>query len=73
MPRSCLAAVSTVIISGDWEGNVLFYNFETKVQLATMSCPHPGGVSMITAFSSNSDEEHFAGYIWLFCINPHPI
>jgi hypothetical protein len=59
-----LAAISSVIVSGDWEGSLLFYDVETKENLALIEKAHPGGVTATTVFSSNDDEELFAGWIY---------
>ena len=63
LPRShsCVAAISAVIISGDWEGSVLFHDSETKANLAFVEKAHPGGVTAATAFSSHDEEELYFG------------
>jgi hypothetical protein len=59
-----LAAISTVIISGDWEGTLLFHDSETKADLAHVEKAHPGGVSATTAFSSHDEETLLAGLVY---------
>jgi hypothetical protein len=59
--HSCVAAISTVIISGDWEGSLLFHDMETKTNVVSVEKAHPGGVTAVTVFSSNDDEGLFAG------------
>jgi hypothetical protein len=66
--RSCIAAISTVVISGDWEGAVLFQDVESKTQLSLVKGSHPGGVTVVTAFSSRDDEEFFAGLASQVCM-----
>ncbi len=63
--HSCVAAISTVVISGDWEGCVMFQDVESKTRLAHVTASHLGGVSMVTAFSSRDGEEFFAGFVLL--------
>ncbi len=58
---SCLAAISAVVISGDWEGSLLFYDVETQTRLHFVEESHPGGVSSVVAFSSSDAESFFAG------------
>ena len=41
---------------------MLFQDFESKTLLALVKGSHPGGVCMVTAFSSRDDEEFFAGF-----------
>ena len=66
--RSCIAAITTVVVSGDWEGDVLFQDVESKTLLALAKGSHPGGVSMVTTFSSRDDEEFFAGFALQVCM-----
>ena len=54
--RSCVAAISTVVISGDWQGTVLFYDWETRSELVRLEHSHAGGVSAVTAFALNEEE-----------------
>lgn len=56
-----MAAISTVIISGDWEGSLLFHDIESKANVVSVEKAHPGGVTAVTVFSSNDDEGLFAG------------
>ncbi len=59
--NSCVAAISTTVISGDWEGSVLFYDLAKKSRIHIADNCHPGGVSAVTVFSSNEEESVFAG------------
>ena len=63
---SCLAAISAVVISGDWEGSLLFYDVETQSQHHIVEDAHPGGVSSVVAFSSSDVESFFAGHNFSF-------
>ncbi len=59
---SCLAAISAVVVSGDWEGALLFYDVETQTRHHFVEDSHPGGVSSVVAFSSSDSESFFAGH-----------
>jgi hypothetical protein len=64
--NSCVAAISTTVITGDWEGSVLFYDLAKNCQSHLADNVHPGGVSAVTVFSSNEEENVFAGLVYLF-------
>lgn len=63
--HSCVAAISTVAISGDWQGTVLFYDFETRSELGRIENAHAGGVTAVTTIASSNEEDLFAGLVEL--------
>ena len=62
-----MAAISSVVISGDWEGSVLFFDSETQSRIHFAENCHAGGVSAVTVFhasdGSGEGDKPFAGSV----------